>query len=360
MNPYLSEKIKKIDEYVPNEGHYRIRLDANECPYSLPLAIAASVSRRVAEIDFNRYPDPMATKLVKGFAEAYGVDAANVVAGNGSDELISLLCTSFLSKDDKVLFLAPDFSMYAFYSALAEAEVVTVEKNAQKYVDFQALKEQIKRENIRMVIFSNPCNPTGIVYSRNTLEDFVADCGCLCVIDEAYMEFSRMPEEASVLHSIGAYPNLIVLKTLSKAFGLAALRLGFAVADRELIAGLYKTKSPYNVNAVSQAIGGAVLEHMPLIRKQTEQIIRDTDAMYEILKGEMSDLGFTTYRTDTNFNVLRYPTPAAAKAVFEALGKRGIAVRYTMRDALRITCGTEEENRQLIEALREIGVPNEL
>lgn len=354
MNEYISEKIKKLEEYVPNETQYTIRLDANENPFPLPLDFKKRVAELITTIDLNRYPDPSAKKLITSFSQVYCLPDDHIVAGNGSDELISIICTAFLSKNDRVLFLAPDFSMYAFYSSLIEAEVLTYNKIQNQIIDFENLKKVVRENNIRMVIFSNPCNPTGIAYKNDVIADFITSVNCLCVVDEAYMEFSPHREAETLLFDIDKHQNLIILKTLSKAFGLAALRLGFAVSNKEIIQGIKKVKSPYNVNSVSQVIGTELLKSPEIIFEQAKMISYMTSEMRLKLSEYESFFGFKTYQTETNFNVLCFREKENSKKLFDQLCSYGIAVRHIMGNSLRITCGTENENCQLLKTLSEI------
>ena len=157
----LNDKIKNLVPYEPISGTYEIRLDANECPENLPGEIRAQLREKLDEISFNRYPDPLAAKLVNSFAEYYGVKPEFVTAGNGSDELIFLIESAFLEKGDKMLVVSPDFSMYNFYSSICEVECAGFQKNGSLDIDVDALIEKINADGIKLVIFSNPCNPTG-------------------------------------------------------------------------------------------------------------------------------------------------------------------------------------------------------
>ncbi|MBR3297281.1 MAG: histidinol-phosphate aminotransferase family protein [Firmicutes bacterium] len=258
---YLPEKVRRIEEYVPNEAIYPIRLDANESPYQPSPGLRSRFAAIAQEVSYNRYPDPAARALISAFCSVYGVEPDCVAAGNGSDELISILYGSFLAAGDKVMILSPDFSMYSFYDGLAEAQLIRWEKADLRSIDFEAASALASKEKVRMVIFSNPCNPTGVVYDRETILNFVKSLSCLCVVDEAYMDFS--PQDHSVMDMCGKVPNLIVLKTLSK-MGLAALRVGFAVSGREIAAAIRKVKSSLlNLTALLNACPPTIIPPAP-------------------------------------------------------------------------------------------------
>ena len=205
----LNDKIKNLVPYEPISGTYEIRLDANECPVNLPGDIRAQLRERLDEIAFNRYPDPLAEQLrerldeiafnrypdplaehlVDSFAEYYGVDPEYVTAGNGSDELIFLIESAFLQKGDKMLVVAPDFSMYNFYSSICEVKCESFLKGEDLEIDVDALIDAVNSEGIDLVIFSNPCNPTGKGITRAEAEKLVSSVDALVILDEAYMDF---------------------------------------------------------------------------------------------------------------------------------------------------------------------------
>ncbi|NLZ36123.1 MAG: aminotransferase class I/II-fold pyridoxal phosphate-dependent enzyme [Clostridiales bacterium] len=354
---FLSEKINNIAEYQPNLEILPIRLDANESPFTLSDALRADFAGYIAGAEFNRYPDPLAGDIIAEYGAAYGVPAENLVCSNGSDEMISIICASFLSKGEKAVFLRPDFSMYEFYSSLAEVDVSVYQKPDGYSICFDSLEAQIKSVGARLVIFSNPCNPTGVMYPREQLLGFVrrvAELGAVCVVDEAYMDFARTDESLMKPELLLSEPNLIVLRTLSK-LGLAGLRLGFAAANETLIRGIKKVKSPYNVNSASQAMGALALRRFDEFRKNAAKIREGTAALYSALLPFSDSLGFKVSESDANFVFLRFNNPAAPRKIHGELLKRGISVRlFAGLSALRITCGAEEENAALITAIKQI------
>ena len=249
----MAEKLQNLVPYSPLEGDYPIRLDANESFLSPPPELLQQIGDAVARIPFNRYPDPYCVALCEKFASFFGVRPSNVVAGNGSDELIGLIVSSFAGAGDRMAVVKPDFSMYAFYAQAAGVSVEVFEKPAETLaLDADALVAFARERDVRLVILSNPCNPTSLSASRGSVLRIVEGLpDRLVVIDEAYMDFST----GSVLDVVDRYDNLIVLKTCSKAFGMAAIRLGFAVSHPTLAIALKAAKPPYNVNSMTQAIG---------------------------------------------------------------------------------------------------------
>ena len=338
----ITKKIKNIEEYTPNTDKYRIRLDANESPFLPSEGILSAFKDAIGKIDFNRYPDPYATELISAYAKVYNLNPENVIAGNGSDELISLICSGFTDPGNTVTVAMPDFSMYEFYSSLSGTKVEVYKKSEDLRINYETLLELTKQNRSKIVIFSNPCNPTGQLGTRAEIENLVKKSDALIIVDEAYMEFA--PENESLLDAVEKYDNLIVLKTLSKAFGSAALRLGFAVSNREIIKAIRKIKSPYNVNSVSQTFGKIVLENYDEIKKNTEKIKENTQYLYEKLSHYENSSIIQVYKPCANFVYIKLSSAEKAIGITEYLKKCGIAVRcMASAGCIRITAGTREE-----------------
>ncbi len=342
----LNEKIKNLTPYEPISGTYEIRLDANESFLTFPKRIEEEMLAATRSVAFNRYPDPIAESLISGFADYFKLDKNSVTAGNGSDEIISVIMNAFLQKGDKVLTLEPDFSMYRFYTEIAECQSVKYQKDENLQVDIDGVIEATSRENVRIVIFSNPCNPTGQIIKKEDVRRLVKGTNALVVLDEAYMDFA---ENESLLNEYQNYDNLIILKTCSKALGSAALRLGFAVANKTLTNVIRSVKSPYNVNSVSCALGTVLFSHPDYIDSCIKAVVNSKKELYRELSAlaEKTNKITRIYPSHTNFVFMRVEN---AKEVFEVLKGEGVIIR-NMGEFLRITAGSEYENQRLIEAL---------
>ena len=342
----LNDKIKNLVPYEPISGTYEIRLDANECPVNLPGDVRAQLRERLDEIAFNRYPDPLAEHLVDSFAEYYGVDPEYVTAGNGSDELIFLIESAFLQKGDKMLVVAPDFSMYNFYSSICEVKCESFLKDEDLEIDVDALIDAVNSEGIDLVIFSNPCNPTGKGITRAEAEKLVSSVDALVILDEAYMDFWT----ESLLDKIGEYSNLIIFRTASKLVGAAALRLGFAVANPVISRAIKAVKSPYNVNSVSQAFGEIIYRNKEYLKNRQKTIVNCKEILYNGLVDiaeTQSDI--TVYSSVANFVFVK---TGRSREIWEFLKGKSIVVRL-MGEYLRITAGTENEVGAVLGALDE-------
>ncbi|MDR1805442.1 MAG: histidinol-phosphate aminotransferase family protein [Clostridium sp.] len=341
---FLNAKVRDLEPYEPIAGSFPIRLDANESFLQPDSIVFEEIIRAVEGVAFNRYPDPTARELCEAFADYYGVDPRLVTAGNGSDELLSVIMTAFTQQDDKVISFTPDFSMYGIYASLAGCDHLPLEKK-----DYRLDLSAAQGIRARVVLFSNPCNPTSLLASAEEIRRFIRSTPALVVLDEAYMDFCDGAN--SLLHEVEEYDNLIVLRTASKALGMASLRLGFAVTNERLTRALRAVKSPYNVNSLSQAIGTALYKDRERVKEGIALICRERDKLRELftlicrqVPGRIELLG-----ADANFLFASCPE---AEAVAEYLKQQGIVIRR-FGGTLRITVGNAKENRALLTALQE-------
>lgn len=341
----LNPKIKELEPYDPINGEYRIRLDANESFMDLPVDIHVELIEKLMQVRFNRYPDPLAADVCRLFAEYYSIDPSLVTASNGSDELLSIITSTFLMKGEKVLTVTPDFSMYGFYGHLYENPVITLKTDDKDEIDIDKMIETANNEKVAMIIFSNPSNPTGRGINADQARRIVKSVNSLVVLDEAYMDFW----DQSLISEVENYDNLIVLKTFSKAFGMAGVRLGFAVANKTFTKALHAVKSPYNVNSLTQAAACAVLKDPYRLREAVDKIKLSRDALFSGICGlaEKYPGKLSANESFANFVYVKFEN---TEDVFDKLLVQGIAVRK-LGDHLRITAGSEYENRELLNAL---------
>lgn len=341
----LNEKLRELGPYEPVRGSFRVRMDANESFRSLPVPILAKLAEAAASVSYNRYPDPYASELCESFARFYGVDPALVTAGNGSDELISVVTGAFLMKGDAVMTLAPDFTMYRFYAGIDEARCFEYEKKPDFSVDIDDVIGAVKRNDVKMLIFSNPCNPTSLGVKREEIRRLARSVDALVVLDEAYMDFW----DQTMLREAGEYDNLILLRTCSKAFGMAGIRLGFAVANPALTNALKAVKSPYNVNAFTQKAGTVIYGEREWAESSVREIVASKNELSASLKRLEADSPGKLAVLDsvTNFILIRTPE---AERLYGDLLEKGVAVRL-LGGCLRVTAGSGEENAEFMGAL---------
>ncbi|MBQ7991174.1 MAG: aminotransferase class I/II-fold pyridoxal phosphate-dependent enzyme [Oscillospiraceae bacterium] len=344
----LTKKIRSLDLYIPPDSTCRIRLDSNESPYDMIELCGEDVMRAVADASANRYPDPQYNKLINAAAEYFDISPDLITAGNGSDELISVILGTFLAKGDMVLTVSPDFSMYAFYGFLNELKVQTLPKEDDLKINISKVIEYCSANPVKAVIFSNPCNPTSLGVRRQDVVRLVKNVSCLCVIDEAYMDFW----DQSVIDQVEQLDNLIVLKTASKNMGMAGLRLGFAFACRDITDHLRAVKSPYNISTLTCAAACAIMRRKDLIDECTARITESRNVLRQGIL-DLSDRYFTierVYDSVTNFVYIR--TQKAAE-IAKGLTAHDISVRQ-LGVYLRITAGTPEETDEFLRALEEV------
>ena len=342
----MNKKLQGLTPYDPGAGDYPVRLDANESFLTPPGWLREKIATALAAVPYNRYPDPKAAELCAAFADYYGIDPAFVTAGNGLDEVLFILATCFTEAGNTLCTVRPDFSMYQFYGHLGECRAAVYDKGESNAIDPDALIAFCQAEKADMLLFSNPCNPTSLGLPREDVRKIVREAGCLVVLDEAYMDFS----DQSLIGEANEYDNLILLRTCSKMLGLAGLRLGFLVANETITAGFRAAKSPYNVNALSQAAGTAVLREKDYLDDCRRRVIASRDALYTALLPVCAAKGWRMDKPETNFVFVR---PKDSLSVYEGLKTAGILVRR-MGDYLRITAGSEAENARLAEAIRHL------
>lgn len=334
MKAYSSAR----DEF---EGNANVFLDANEN------ALGSSVDG-----DFNRYPDPRQTPLREKLAKDKGIKPEQIFFGNGSDEAIDLLFRAFcVPNKDRALVFPPTYGMYKVQADINETPVdeINLDENFQVPIDSI---EQIINPMVKLMFICSPNNPTGNLIDKSYIIRICKGFKGLVVVDEAYIDFA--PNEASMLSEIDNYPNLIVLQTFSKAWGLAGLRLGMAFAQKDIIDTLCKIKYPYNVNQLTQ---NAVLQAV-LNPAKKDDMVKTILAQREYLIAELKKINAVNliYPTDANFVLVQIKN---ASELYKKLIEKGIVVRNRSNialctDCLRITVGTESENNALIEAIKKL------
>ncbi|UCD58784.1 MAG: histidinol-phosphate transaminase, partial [Candidatus Hydrogenedentota bacterium] len=276
--------------------------------------------------------------------EAYGVRPEQVFIGNGSDEVLSLLIRTFVDSEEKVVYTYPSYVLYETLARLnaVECEAVELDENFE-------LPEEVFRKSGKLFFVANPNSPTGRPVSTDEIAKLCRSFQGLVIADEAYADFSR----STCIPLLRDYPNLMILRTFSKSFSLASIRIGFALACEEHIADLMNTKDSYNVNLLSQMAAAAALGDIEHMRANVEKIVRTR----ERLSRSLEELGFTVYPSESNFVLAKCPN-GNARDLHERLKQRKILVRYfplrRLEDCLRITVGTDEEIDMLLQELGKI------
>ncbi len=345
----INEKLAHVTPYDALSPQDMILLNANESFVQPSAALQENLVHVLQHTSLNRYPDPLARNLCDVFRAYYDFEAPAVVCGNGSDELIQLLFSCLIRPKDRVLTVQPDFSMYGHYAMMANVEEVRLDKDNDLAFDVDRVLKSAREQDVAMIIFSNPNNPTGQGTTRSEVLRLVRSFDGLVVVDEAYMDFW----DQSVLGDVKDHSNLIVMRTASKAMGLAALRVGFAVMSEDLARLFWAGKSPYNVGALTQNLAMTVLSEKKELRTACETILRSKETLQNALTNLLADEDDVLfYPSHANFFYIK--TPRAAYFC-EELKKRNILIRhFPAQSALRISCGIDSENQLLIDALAAI------
>lgn len=345
MKYQLPQRLQKLVPYQPIQGDYEIRLDANESYFNLKPEQLALVEEKLCTVSYHRYPDPYAEEVCRVYATLYGVRPEAIVAGNGSDELIGILAGTFFDTGDRVAVFEQDFSMYRLYMELYGVSCVTLPKRADLTIDVDETLRAIQEQGITALIFSNPCNPTSLGLSRKEVLRLIEGTDALVILDEAYMDFW----DQSLLDVAEQYDNLIILKTCSKAIGLAGIRLGLAISNPTLVRCMKAAKAPYNVNRLTQAFAEVLLQDAEYLQSAADTLVQETNNLYqgiEKLAKEYSAIG-VIYKPCTNFVFFEVEH---AKELYEALLAESITVRL-MGNHLRVSTGSPAENKCFLQAL---------
>ncbi len=331
LKPYSSAR----DEYVSN-GTQMIFLDANENPF---------------DNGVNRYPDPHQRALKELLVERKGIDYENLLLGNGSDEVLDLIIRAFCEpKLDNVITLPPTYGMYQVLASINNVENREILLTEDFQPDVDAILNVVDK-NSKIVFLCSPNNPTGNSFNPNLIERILQKFMGLVVIDEAYIDFSDRP---SMVGHLAKYPNLVLIQTLSKAYGMAGIRLGLCIASKEIIATLQKIKPPYNINELTQQRAFIRVQDFDAVQSEVSRILKER----RILVNALQEVGFVlhVYPSDANFILVKVDD---ANRRYRQLIAKGIVVRNRTNqprctNTLRFTVGTTDENKRLIAILNEI------
>jgi histidinol-phosphate aminotransferase len=336
--------VRKLKPYSSargeHDGQQGILLDANENPF---------------DNGYNRYPDPLQKAVKAKLSAIKGVPASQMFLGNGSDEAIDLLFRGFCEpRIDKVLICPPTYGMYEVSAGINDVELIRVPLLTDFSVNLEAVLVVLQHERPKLTFICSPNNPTANLIDAETIAKLCEASSGLVVVDEAYIDFAP---EGSVGPLLAQYPNLVVLQTLSKAWGLAGIRLGIALANEAVIAVFNKIKPPYNVNLLTQQVALKALDDHVGTKERVQTLIQERMQLADWLEKQ----GFVrkVWPSDANFLLVEFDDP---QHFYHGLSDRGILIRdrsSVVPGCLRISIGTPEENAALVNALRELEISNE-
>ncbi len=346
LNQLIRENIKNIQPYSSARSEFSgdasVFLDANENSFGSPLIKW-----------YNRYPDPLQRAVKKKISTIKGVAEEHMLLGNGSDECIDLLIRAFCNpKEDSIIICPPTYSMYSVSAHINDVPIAEIPLLSNFQLDLESIERAIT-SNTKIIFLCSPNNPTGNSLEREDIEMVLNNFDGLVVIDEAYINYSR---HRSFATQLAEYPNLVILQTFSKAWGLAALRLGMCFASSQIITVLNTIKPPYNINGATQDLALKAFENLADVNEMIKETIRERAELTE----RLSELAVVekVYPSDANFLLVKVTD---ANALYLFLVGRGIIVRnrsnvILCENCLRITVGTPAENETLIKCIKEFKV----
>lgn len=348
VTPYVAGK--PIEETKRQLGLRQvIKLASNENPLGVSPRAIAALKKNLGFI--NRYPDSNGFYLKRKLARYHNVESSNIILGNGSDELIDIIIKTFVEEGESIITADNTFLEYKIISEVNSRKVITVPLKYFKY-DLVSIRNRIDKRT-KLIFISNPNNPTGTYVTKYEVEDFMRDLpeNVLLVLDEAYDTFIDVTDYPSGLRYM-RNQNVITLKTFSKAYGLAGLRIGYAIAQAELVSYMERVRQPFNTNLLAQAAALAALDDKKFLEKSRRAILSGKDFLYDNLK----KLGMAYVPSVANFILVDVGKDSVS--VFRDMLKHGVIVRdmkqYGLKNFIRVSIGTKKENIRFIKVLRKV------
>jgi histidinol-phosphate aminotransferase len=343
---YFRDNIEKIKGYEPGfqpKSVDIIKLNTNENPY-LPSPQAVEALSRINAEQLRRYPDPLGTAFRQAAAEIHGVNPENIMCCNGGDDLLTIAFRAFCDEKRPVAYPVPTYSLYPVLAKLQNCQAIEVPFDRE----FN-LPAELTKTGAALTIVCNPNAPSGSFVSIGEMASLADELSGVLLIDEAYVDFT----DENCAGMVKNFDNVIILRSMSKGYGLAGLRLGYAIAQVDLISGLMKVKDSYNVDAVAIAVSTAAIKDQEYFRQTVEKVKKNRDLLTEQLRA----LEFEVPRSYSNF-ILAETKLCPAREIYDKLVQRNIYVRYFdlpgLENKLRITVGTEQQNDKVVLALKEI------
>ena len=342
--------------YAPGEQPQdltTIKLNTNENPYPPSPEVAAALSAfDVASL--RRYPNPIADEFRLIAADLHGLSLDNVIPTNGGDELLRLMLTTFVAEGEVVATTKPTYSLYPVLAAIQGAKLSEIDLDEQWRLPSDLI-QQLHEIKAKAFILVNPHAPTGGLVSSATIAGIAENFDGVLVVDEAYIDFVDPDLEHNCVPLLQRFDNLLILRTMSKGYSLAGLRFGYGLAAKKLAAPmLFKTRDSYNTDAISQRLAAAALASQSYAKSTWNKVRKSREKMF----AELTSMGLTCLASQSNFLLCTIPESIGAPRAYAALKEKGVLVRYfdqdRLRDKLRISIGTEEENSRLIQALTDL------
>lgn len=337
------ESIRSLEPYVTNPTVCSVKLDANEGDKDLYLDLLKKLGE--SDLTLNYYPDDSYSELKKEINNYVGYEPKNITVGNGSSELLDLCVKTFVDKDETILSLDPTFSMYSIYAQVFSAKYIGAKAEEDFKLNVDNIIKDIKENDPKLVILCNPNNPTGSVLTKEEVRKIIKSTDALIALDEAYMEFG----DESLIDEVMDYDNLLIVKTVSKAFSLAGIRMGYIVANEEIITSIEKVRAPYNLNSLSTYIATEALRQKERMFDYVKNIKEQREKIYKALV----DLGVKAYPSGANFVFFKNDIDNLQKKLVD----KDVLIRKfsgKLDGYYRVSVGTKEQNEKFLEAFKEV------
>ena len=339
--------LDELPSYDGVEKNYRIKVNANECTMNLPPLVEERVINRLSYVAFNRYPNEEYYSLVEQIARNFSVRDEQILLGNGSSEIIEKVFHTFGGDGKKVVYPMPSFSMYKIYAKAADSQAVPFELDKNFDIDVDEFIKTVKNSCANLAVICNPNNPTGNALTVDDVEKIAASIDCAFLIDEAYVEFYGK----SAFKLVGKYPNLMVARTFSKAYGLAGARVGYMIANAEVTRMIGKSFMPYHMNTLSLATADIVYQMRDEFTPRIQMTIAERKRISQLLKMIPA---LEVFPSQTNFILIRHEQAEGLKNYLESVD---IGIRYFsptaqgLKNCLRLSMGTREENDEVFKII---------
>jgi histidinol-phosphate aminotransferase len=345
---YIRKSIQELKEYSVPQDKYEVKLNQNESPYDVPKDLKEEIIKQMMNTDWNRYPSRTAIPLVEAISEYTNFPKEGIVAANASNEIIQGIFQAICDPGDKMVAISPGFAIYPYLSQIMDLNLAEVPLLEDFSFDVPAIIKEGK--DAKLVVLALPNNPTGTTISNEQIEEIAQNINGIFVVDEAYFEFSKK----TAISLLDKYDNIIIIRTLSKAFGLAGLRLGYLLTNADIASAVQKAKLPFSVGIFGQIAGEILLKKNEYIKDVVKKILDEKEKVFSELEGIPTIEPVPSF---TNFILFR-TQKISGKELFEEMYRRGVLLRFfntpRLKDTLRVTIGKPDQNEIFLKTLKEV------
>ena len=345
---YIRKSIQELKEYTVPQDKYEVKLNQNESPYDVPEDLKEEIIKKIKDTDWNRYPSRTAAPLVKAISSYTNFSVEGIVAANASNEILQGVFQAICDTGDKLVVVSPGFAIYPHLSKIMDLNLAEVPLLEDFSFDVSSIIEAGR--DAKMVVLALPNNPTGTTIPLEEIEEISKNINGIFVVDEAYYEFSKK----TAISLLDKYDNIIIIRTLSKAFGLAGLRLGYLLTNPEIAGAVGKAKLPFSVGILGQIAGEVLLQKNEYIKDVVEKILDEKEKVFSELEQIAT---IEPVPSCTNFILFR-TKKVPGKELFDEMYRRGVLLRFfdtpRLNNTLRVTIGKPDQNELFIKTLKEV------